>query len=58
MEIIDPLPPVVLFLGLGAFVLLTETGITGLEYIVLIALLLAVVFGSVLWVRGKPSHER
>ena len=58
MKTIDPLPPVILFLGIGAAVFATQMGVTSLEYVVLIALLLAVGFGSVLWVQRKPSDEK
>jgi len=58
MRIIDPIPPVILFLGLGAFVIVTDTGIARLEYTVLIAVLLAAAFGSVLWAQRKSSDKK
>jgi len=62
MKIIDPLPPVILFLSLGAIVLVIDPRTT-LVYVVLIALLLAAVFGSVIWFQrissdDKPHPER
>jgi hypothetical protein len=57
MKIIDPLPPVLLFLSLGAIVLVIDTRTT-LVYVVLIALLLAAVFGSVIWFQRGSSDEK
>jgi len=57
MKIIDPLPPVMLFLSLGVIFLVTDTE-TKLVYVVLIALLLAIVFGSVIWLQRKLSEDK
>jgi len=58
MKIIDPLPPVILFLGIDAAVFATQMGVTSLEYVVLVALLLAVGFGSVLLGSKKTIRRK
>ncbi len=58
MKIIDPLVlPILLFLGFGVVVLTLGQGLTNLEYVIVLALLLAAVFGSIILFQRRQTPD-